>query len=164
MNRTLGLFLCLVLLVTAGTGVVGAQPDASPTSDREAIGAVLAELLARMRIRDSAAVLATMTPEAPIVRIQDDGTVSTTSGEDFAAALAEMPFEPHETMPERIAIDIDGAFATARGAYEFHRGDVYSHCGVNVFHLARGVEGWRVAAIVYSAREVCGGAGITSHE
>ncbi|MCZ6507259.1 MAG: DUF4440 domain-containing protein [Acidobacteria bacterium] len=158
MKKALG--LCLLLLAAASGGAADAPRNASPelaaaVAGAHAIEAVWVEFFAAMQARDGEALLAVMSPETPILRVGDDGTVRSSTGEAFAAALADMSFEPRETIVGAVSIEADVALATVRMPYEFHRGDVYSHCGVNFFHLVRGAEGWRMVAIVYSVHEVC---------
>jgi hypothetical protein len=56
---------------------------------------------------------------------------------------------PHsETWNEPIwdlKMNVDGDFAQAWASYAFYVGKQFSHCGVDAFHLVRGVDGqWRI--------------------
>ncbi len=124
------------------------------TEEEAAVLAVIDELFAGMQAKDSARVVGTMVDGAVIARVEDDGTTRFTSPEEFAAGLADLPFEPREVMvlPE---VRIDGALATVWAAYEFYRGEDYSHCGIDAFQLAKGEAGWKILMIGYSARASC---------
>jgi len=161
MKRWLGLVLLLLALPLIGMALESAQDLAAPQGVDEptAIERVWVELFAAMQARDGAAALAQLGAETPIVRVADDGTVARSTGGDFAATLSTMEFAPRETVTGAVEIDIDGALATARVPYAFHRGETYSNCGVNHFYLARSAAGWRLAAIVYSVHPACDAAG-----
>ena len=47
-------------------------------------------------------------------------------------------------------VDVRGDFAFAQMDYDFHRGETFSHHGVDQLLLVRDPSGWRVASIVYS--------------
>jgi hypothetical protein len=37
--------------------------------------------------------------------------------------------------------------------YDFHLDGKFSHCGVDMFTLVQGKDGWRIAAIAYTGRK-----------
>jgi len=51
---------------------------------------------------------------------------------------------------------IQGRVARVWTPYDFHLNGEFSHCGIDVFTMLRGVEGWQVASITYNVvREGC---------
>ena len=70
-----------------------------------------------------------------------------------AGAFLESLGSGDEPWVERMfhpVVDVRGDFAFAQMDYDFHRGEAYSHYGVDQFVLVREQGRWRVASITYS--------------
>ena len=79
--------------------------------------------------------------------------MSTTSANDLVTQIGT----PHtDIYDERIVfgdIKIDGHLASVRTPYKFYIGTTFSHCGVNLFQLARTENGWKIIHIAYTVRK-----------
>jgi hypothetical protein len=79
--------------------------------------------------------------------------ISTDSANDFAKAIGT----PHTGIyDERITygdIKIDGDLASVWAPYKFYLGDIFSHCGVDVFSLMKTATGWKIIYIVDTRRK-----------
>jgi len=53
-------------------------------------------------------------------------------------------------------VQIQGRVAMVWTPYDFHLNGEFSHCGIDVFTMLQGAEGWQVASITYNVvREGC---------
>lgn len=154
-----------VLLFAVATGglisTVSAQPTppAPPSRDAaEAVRLTIDALFDGMRAGDSAAVRSVFHPDARVhvaLGPSDTAAVQLTSVDEFAREVGQ----PHEKVwDERIwdvKIQVDGPVASAWMPYAFYLGDEFSHCGVNVAHLVRRADGWKMLQITYTRRQEC---------
>ncbi len=61
-----------------------------------------------------------------------------------------------ETLRERAwahRVRIEGNLATVWSRYDLHRGERFSHCGVDAFQLIRYPDGWKIVSIAYTRQE-----------
>ena len=49
-------------------------------------------------------------------------------------------------------IQVDGDFAAVWVDYAFYRGNTFSHCGVDAFHLMRTESGWKIFLVTDTRR------------
>lgn len=147
--NTLVIPLCLVLTYPAA---VQAQDAESRVLE------VIQVLFDGMRTADTLGVRSTFHPEARLVatdsRAGRSGS-SITPVDSFIAAVGGSGGGWDERIwgPE-VRIDDDVAMVWAK--YDFHVGDRFSHCGVDVFNLLKTPEGWKFISIVYTRRaETC---------
>jgi hypothetical protein len=73
---------------------------------------------------------------------------------DFAEAVARGGGGWNERMYDP-KVRIDGDIASLWTFYTFHRGDRFSHCGIDSFQLARGPDGWVVTQVSDTRRQDC---------
>jgi hypothetical protein len=125
------------------------------SSDEAEVLAVVEALFDGMRAADSAAIRATLHPEARLVGVADgeDGPVLRAEPMDgFVSAVGT----PHgETWDERIwdpEVRIDGRLATVWVPYAFYLGETLSHCGFDAFQLYESADGWRIFQIADTRR------------
>lgn len=114
--------------------------------------AVVNELFDAMRAGDSARVRAVFHPQLTSM-------VSSDVGRDGVARVRLTPVDgfvktigtPHaDIYDERLfnpRVLIDGTLASVWVDYSFYLGKTFSHCGVDIFHLARVGEVWKVVAL-----------------
>ncbi|TCJ19046.1 hypothetical protein EPD60_01115 [Flaviaesturariibacter flavus] len=140
----------LLLILTLCTGTAQAQT----ASDN--VKLTITRLFDGMRKGDSAAVRAAFAPGALLqsVLTTKAGATRITSEpvDSFVAAVGR----PHkEVWDERITFDgirIDGPMASAWTPYQFYVDDKFSHCGVDVYNLARVNGEWKIIYLADTRR------------
>jgi cyanophycinase len=125
------------------------------TTDARDVVATIEKLFEAMRNRDTAAVRAQFHPDARLyVTGQQSATptLRVVTVDEFANLVSAAPDRLDERMrdPE---IRLDGNLASVWTWYDFRRGDQFSHCGTDAFHLARTESGWKILQIAYTVRQ-----------
>ena len=125
------------------------------SSDQEEVLAAIEALFDGMRAADSAAVRATLHPEARLVGVTDgeDGPILRAESMDGFVSAVGTPHE--ETWDERTwdpEVRIDGRLATVWVPYAFYLGETLSHCGVDAFQLYESADGWKIFQIADTRR------------
>jgi hypothetical protein len=149
---TLRTLLLGALVATAGLLAptrVAAQ-DTSP--DTIAPMAVVRELFAAMKAGDSARVRAVFHPQMAAL-------MSSEVGKDGVARVSATPVDAFVRVfaaPRPAAIDerisrprtlVDGSLASVWADYDLFIGTQFSHCGVDVIHVAKVGEVWKIVAL-----------------
>ncbi len=145
-----GALLCNALVALT---LSAARAEAQATAaESVAQMAVVNELFDAMRAGDSARVRAVFHPQMTAL-------VSSDVGRDGVARVRMTPVDafvksigtPHaEVFDERLfnpRVLIDGTLASVWVDYTFYLGKTFSHCGVDVFQLAKVGEGWKIVAL-----------------
>ena len=148
MRAMLAVWLCWVCAGCAST------PGAA---EREVLDAVQG-LFDGMRVRDPDALRPWLCEDAQFVSVELVDGRAVVRPSTAAAFLASVG-SGDEAYVERMfspEVDVRGDFAFAQLDYDFHRGEAFSHHGVDQFLLVREQGRWRVASIAYSV--VRGGA------
>jgi len=140
-------------------------PDRAPgsrtvTREEAAVLAVVERMFDGMRTRDSVKMISAFHPGARLVGMRrssgGENKVQELTAEGFAAfvmrdtrpAWTEQLWEPE--------VRIRGTLATVWGAYDFHFGATFSHCGVDAIQLLQTSDGWRIVSIADTyEREGC---------
>jgi hypothetical protein len=138
-----------LLLLACSLPLFGA---ASP-EERDVVAAAQ-KLFDAMSARDGDAARAAMLPNVPFTSVGNDGKVTTTTGEQFAAHLGGIKKPILERIWEPKVL-IRGRLAQLWAEYDFHLDGKFSHCGVDVFTLAKTADGWKIAAVA-DTRETTG--------
>lgn len=104
-----------------------------------------------MTARDTAAMSATILRDGDlhIASLLGGEPTRTVSFGTYLTRLAQVK----ETFVERYwdaAVRVDGPLATATMPYDFHVDGAFSHCGVDIFTLVQGPDGWRIASVAYT--------------
>jgi len=131
----------------------GNRLPAKTDAERDAV-ATVQKLFDAMRARDTVAVRALFHADAHLfVPMQNDagGTIRVMTAAEFATQIGNAAQQPNERM-QNPQVRIDGNLATIWTDYEFRRGEEFSHCGTDAFHLARTDEGWSILQIAYTIR------------
>ena len=138
-------FLTL-MLVTASL-----VPPAVAATEQEVV-ATVQKLFDAMAARDAAAIGALLTPQAQIVSIRANQTLSTSTGADFAARIgaAKEPLLERMWQPKVL---IEGGMATLWAPYDFHRAGKLTHCGVDSVTLFQTVDGWKISGVFFNVVE-----------
>jgi hypothetical protein len=102
-----------------------------------------------MAARDGAAARAVLIPEGTIVAVRDGSPASVTPQSAFPdrIAAANAPLRERIWDPKVL---IHGRIAQLWAPYDFHRGDTFSHCGVDSVSLVKTAEGWKIAGLTYT--------------
>lgn len=125
------------------------------TVDERAVVSAVQKLFDAMRAADTAAVRAAFHPDAKL--FVPGGTAGqpalrVSSVNDFVRSVGASATRLDERFrdPE---VRIDGNLASVWTYYDFYRGQTFSHCGTDAFHLARDGAGWKILQIAYTTRQ-----------
>lgn len=134
-------------------------PAAAVAQTTQAPLQVVKALFDGMRARDSAAIRATLHPEARLLTAANDSTgapvVESTPIDGFLGAVSRAKYVPDERISDPI-VQVDDGLATVWARYAFYAGDRFSHCGIDTFDLVLTSDGWRIVQIVDTRkREGC---------
>ena len=144
-----------VLALIAAAGAPRPLAAQTPTDSTAVLDAVQG-LFDAMAARDSIALAALVTPPGVFaVVVIDHDTVITVQHQSLASfisrigesgpALLERSWEPR--------VIVDGPFAMVWTEYDFHIDGRFSHCGIDVFTLARVRDAWRITGGSYTIRQ-----------
>lgn len=140
----------LLVLAAAAAPPVSAQ---APPAEQARVLAVIDSALAAISREDMATLTDFMLDETVIYAVSEREGVTryrarTRAGEratTFTEDLLERGFAPE--------VRIAGPVAMVWLPYDFHVDGQWSHCGVDIFTLIRGEQGWRIAALAYSVEQ-----------
>ncbi len=130
------------------TAPAAPQPSAADTA---AVIAAVQRLFDGMRTRDTVALADAFIPEAALIAVQAEA-VRPSPARGWISQIAGITGgELRERMlnPE---VRISDNLATVWTWYDFHRGDQFSHCGIDAAQLVRTTGGWKIAQITYTVR------------
>lgn len=144
--------LTIPLLVLASVSLFGQQSD-----DAEVI-ATVQKTFDGMAAHDAAMIRSTMLPEAKLYSVRDAAAPAATASEDFVTRIAAAKGDLLERFTAKPKVMIRGRMAQLWGEYEFLRDGKFIHCGVDVATLFKTPDGWKIAALTYTA-ETTGCAG-----
>lgn len=137
---------CLILFF-AGTAALMAGQAAEESGPV----AVVHQLFRAMSSHNADAARAAFTPEATLLSVQPNGTISTMTAEQFATHVGAAT----ESWLEEISapkVLMHGAIAVVWADYEFHLNGKLHHCGVDSMSLVKTPEGWKIAGVVYTTQ------------
>jgi len=132
--------LCAVALPGAAAG---------QQNDREAVMAVIDRLFDAMRANDGDGVRSVFADGAMLISTEAaDGSPRTSyiPADGFANAVGNATVEWDEPYWDPI-VQIQDHLATVWIKYAFYADGQFSHCGVDAVMLARGPDGWKIAAL-----------------
>lgn len=145
------LFHAVITILVFGAASATAPPPTQP--ERAEVLAVVQRMFDGMRRRDSALMQSAFLPGARLLGMRPaqgggGGTrVQELTGEAFVAFMMR---DSRPEWTERLwdpEVRITGTLATVWGAYDFHFGKTFSHCGTDAFQLLRTADGWRIVSI-----------------
>lgn len=120
--------------------------------------AVVRELFDAMRAGDSARVRAVFHPRMGGLVTAETGPdgqsrVSTTTIDGFAKAIGTPHPAPYDERIFNPRVLMDGPLASVWVDYSFYVGTQFSHCGVDVFQLAKDGPVWKIVALADTRRK-----------
>jgi hypothetical protein len=139
----------LLLLIVLGAAI----PAHGAPSERRAILATIQRFFDALAAHDEAAIMAEVLPEGRISshRVRDGNVVvQTGSWAEWAGRIAAST----ERLEERMyapRVRIRGSLASVWTEYSFHRNGAFSHCGIDLFDMAKVDGRWRILNISYTA-------------
>ncbi|MCL7967656.1 MAG: nuclear transport factor 2 family protein [marine benthic group bacterium] len=150
--RGRGLFGVLLLLAAPTLGAQTAPPDAESQ-----VMKVVDELFVAMRAADSATVRTLFHPELEKMAssfLQRDGTPVVRFGdlEGFANSVGAAAPGDFDERLGRAEIHMHDNLATVFTPYAFYLKEQLSHCGVNVFLIARTGDDWKIVGLADTRR------------
>jgi hypothetical protein len=128
-----------------------ARPLLAQSSDEKEAIAAVQKLFDGMAAHDAATIRSVTLPEARLYAVRDEGAPSNTGIGDFITRLTALKGDLLERFTARPTVSLRGPMAQVWGEYEFLRDGKFSHCGVDSVSLFKTAEGWKVAAIAYTA-------------
>ena len=125
---------------------------ASDASERRAVLAAAQQLFDALAARDPAAAMAVVVPEGTISgHVTRGGRTSffAERWQDWANGLREGSERLEERMHDP-RVRIRGNMASIWTRYSFYRGGAFSHCGIDLFDMAKVDGRWRVLNITFT--------------
>jgi hypothetical protein len=135
-----------------GRGNAAAGQSATPPADTAVVVGAVQRLFDAMAARDTTALRALFVPTGQLLALRAENSMPrSTELADFITSIGSAPSTLRERMvdPE---VRISDNLATVWTWYDFHRGDQFSHCGVDAAQLVRTIEGWKIAQVSYTVR------------
>jgi hypothetical protein len=132
--------------------VFAVPAHAAEREERQAVLATVQRLFDGMAARDQAALMANVIPEGRITShgVRDGHVVVRTgSWSDWAARIAGA----NERLEERMynpRVRIRGSLATVWTEYTLRRNGTFSHCGIDLFDMAKVDGRWRILNITFT--------------
>lgn len=128
-----------------------AAPAMAQVDEEKALLETIDRFFASMTARDTAAMSATVLHDGSLhIAAEDASKPARTVA--FSAYLAKLS-QGTERYQERYwdpLVRVDGTVASATMPYDFHVDGKFSHCGVDLFTLVKGPEGWRIASVAFT--------------
>lgn len=149
-------FLGIILLASTVSGTLAAQGSDSETS--EEVAEVANAFLIALSGADTTTLARLLAPEAMIYSVREGDSGPAIRAVARAAFLEGLGGEDRKLL-ERMwspVVQVQGRVAMVWTPYDFHLNGEFSHCGIDVFTMLKGEEGWQVASITYNVvREGC---------
>lgn len=142
--------LCAVALSIALAPQLHAQ-----NADSTAIIAVVKKLFDGMRTRDTASMRALFVPQARMLGIRGDTSLSANPVDGWLTSVARNPNGP--VLDERTwgyEVRVDANIAQAWMQYALYSGTTFVHCGVDAFDLVKLRGEWKIVAVMDTRRTV----------
>lgn len=146
------------IILMVGLIVTISHAAAQHTQEDKAVVDVVRLLFKGMLQGDSAMVRAAFEDDVTMATVQLDlkgnpVLVRETSLDGFLKAVGTPHPDPWSEEIWDIKVERDGDFAQVWCSYAFYRGNTFSHCGVDAFHLYRGKKGWRIFHLTDTRRK-----------
>ena len=154
--RLLVASVAVAAAVFAPRPLAGQSAASQSAADTAAVLETVQDLFDAMAARDSAALGALLAPAGSFaVVVVDHDTVITVQHQSLATFIARLgtagPALLERSWSPRVMIE--GPFAAVWTPYDFHIDGLFSHCGVDVFTLARVAGVWRITGGSYTIRQ-----------
>lgn len=133
--------------------ILGSAPSsAAPGDDRREILAAVQGLFDALAARDPAAVMAVVVPEGTIsAHVSRDGVARLRAQrwQDWANGLREGSERLEERMHDP-RVRVRGNMGSVWTPYTFYRNGSLSHCGIDLFDMAKVDGRWRILNITFT--------------
>ena len=153
-----GLFGSVLLLSGCSSPRAAEEPVVVPDPEATAVSDVAISFLSALSAADTATLSMLLAPEAMVYSVREGEGGPSLRAVPRAAFLESLGGEDQELL-ERMwdpTVEVDGGVAMVWAPYDFHLNGDFSHCGIDVFTLLDGPEGWQVTSITYNVvREGC---------
>ena len=129
---------------------------AQAAADTAAILATVQGLFDAMAARDSAALASLVTREGVFAVVVVEGDSATRVAHQSLAGFIGSIGMPGPLLRERMwqpVVHVSGPFAIVWTPYDFHIGERFSHCGTDIFTLARIGGAWRITGGSYTIQQ-----------
>jgi len=120
-------------------------------TDEKDVVAVVQKMFDAMAAHDGAGIHATTMPDARLYSVRGDAAPSSRSIDDFATQIGTIKGDLLERFTSKPTVSIRGRMAQVWGEYEFLHDGKFTHCGVDSVSLFKTADGWKIAAIAYTA-------------
>ena len=141
-------------VVSGGIAAPAAGQTAPDAAARAEVVSVVEKLFDGMRARDTVAIRSVFDPSARLVNASGrGGGVSVTTVDQFVISIGRAP--DGVELIERIyapEVRIDSNLASVWTFYTFHRGEQFSHCGIDAIQLLRTAGAWKIVHIADTRR------------
>lgn len=150
-----GLGGLIFLISVFSPPVVAQEPNSGPEKE---VAEVANTFLSALSAADTATLSGLLAPQAMIYSVRE-GTPEPSIGAVSRAAFLESLGGEDQELLERMwnpTVQVQDRVAMVWTPYDFHLNGEFSHCGIDVFTMLKGAEGWQVASITYNVvREGC---------
>ena len=151
----LGLGGWIFLISFSTSPVVAQEPDPGPEKEVVAVAQIF---LSALSAADTATLAGLLAPEAMIYSVRE-GSDGPALGVVTRTAFLESLGGEDQNFLERMwnpTVQVQDLVAMVWTPYDFHLNGEFSHCGIDVFTMLKGGEGWQIASITYNVvREGC---------
>ncbi len=149
-------FCWTILLISMVSAPLGAQE--SKSDPVQEVTGIAHDFLEALSVADTATLARLLVPQAMIYSLREGAAGSSMGAVSRVAFLESLGGEDQELL-ERMwnpTVQVQGRVAMVWTPYDFHLNGEFSHCGIDVFTMLKGAEGWQVASITYNVvREGC---------
>ena len=132
-----------------------APPPADTVATRKDVMAVVNKLFDGMHAKDTAVIRSTLHPAVALISAGQRPTGPIIEVDSVTAWLRSIATPRPESLDERIfneKVQVDGTLASVWVDYSFYIGPKLSHCGVDAFQIAKGLDGWKIIALADTRR------------
>jgi hypothetical protein len=117
--------------------------------------AVVHQLFDGMRAKDTVKMRATLHPDARLIATgvrEGNPVVSVVAVSQWLSGIAGANAGLLDEQLRNPIVHVDGGLASVWTEYSFYIDGRMSHCGVDLFHLVRTPEGWRIIDLADTRR------------
>ena len=144
-------------ILTSAAVLTPVSAQEPPTSERQAVLAVVQTFFDAMAPQDVATATRVLVPEGRFFALgEQEGkpTVRSFTNAEYLKGLAERKQKVRERMWNS-EVRIRGRIASVWTPYDFWRDRKFSHCGIDAFDLIRTDDQWRIAGGTYTVERNC---------
>lgn len=147
-----------ILIFAALLSGVDPPVAAQSTPDSREVLAVVRATFDAMREKDGDKLRGLFHPEARLFSTgprEGAFSIAVTTLTDFVESVTtSQDFLDERFQDPEVRIEQD--LASVWTPYTFHRGEVFSHCGIDAIHLIRDESGWKIVGLAYTrTRDGC---------